>query len=67
MAATIRVFFLAKTLEAIGSSTSLFALYVGITQPHGMGREFEIHRGRHSGFHGRRCNRALVWRANDYD
>jgi hypothetical protein len=36
------VFFLAKVLEAIGCVDVLFGLYVGITDPHGMGREFEI-------------------------
>jgi hypothetical protein len=36
------VFFLAKTLEAIGCVDVLFGLYVGISEPHGMGREFEI-------------------------
>jgi hypothetical protein len=36
------VFFLAKVLEAIGCVDVLFGLYVGITEPHGMGREFEI-------------------------
>ena len=36
------MFFLAKVLEAIGCVDVLFGLYVGMTQPHGMGREFEI-------------------------
>jgi len=36
------VFFLAKVLEAIGCVDVLFALYVGVTEPRGMGREFEI-------------------------
>ena len=36
------MFFLAKTLEAIGCVDVLFALYVGITQPHGMGHEYEF-------------------------
>ena len=36
------MFFLAKTLEAIGCVDVLFGLYAGITEVHGMGREFEI-------------------------
>jgi hypothetical protein len=36
------VFFLAKTLEAIGCVDVLFGLYAGVSEPHGMGREFEI-------------------------
>ena len=36
------MFFLAKVLEAVGCVDVLFALYVGMTQPHGMGREFQI-------------------------
>ena len=36
------MFFLAKVLEAIGCVDVLFALYVGVTEPRGMGREFEI-------------------------
>ena len=36
------MFFLAKVFEAIGCVDVLFALYVGVTEPHGMGREFEI-------------------------
>jgi len=36
------VFFLAKVLEAIGCVDVLFALWIGISEPHGMGREFEI-------------------------
>ncbi|HLI81317.1 MAG TPA: hypothetical protein VKV03_15120 [Candidatus Binataceae bacterium] len=36
------MFFLAKTLEAIGCVDVLFALWVGISEPHGMGREFEM-------------------------
>jgi hypothetical protein len=36
------VFILAKALEAIGCVDVLFGLYIGITQEHGMGREFEI-------------------------
>jgi len=36
------VFIFAKVLQAIGLADVGFALWVGITQPHGMGREFEI-------------------------
>lgn len=36
------MFFLAKVLEAIGCVDVLFGLYVGMTQPQGMGKEFEI-------------------------
>jgi hypothetical protein len=36
------VFILAKVLEAIGCVDVLFALYIGMTQPQGMGREFQI-------------------------
>jgi len=36
------LFLLGKVLEALGCADVLFALYVGITQPHGMGREFEL-------------------------
>ena len=36
------MFFLAKVLEAIGCVDVLFALWIGISEPHGMGREFEI-------------------------
>lgn len=36
------MFILAKVLEAIGCVDVLFALYIGMTQPHGMGREFQI-------------------------
>ncbi len=36
------MFFLAKVLEAIGCVDVLFGLYVGMTQAHGMGKEFEI-------------------------
>ena len=31
-----------KVLEALGCADVGFGLYVGITQPHGMGSEFEI-------------------------
>lgn len=37
-----RVFILGKVLEALGCADVGFALYVGITQPHGMGTEFEL-------------------------
>ena len=36
------MFILAKVLEAIGCVDVLFALYFGMTQPNGMGREFQI-------------------------
>ncbi len=36
------MFILAKVLEAIGCVDVLFGLYIGMTQPHGMGREFQI-------------------------
>jgi hypothetical protein len=36
------MFFLAKVLAAIGCVDVLFGLYVGMSDPHGMGREFEI-------------------------
>ncbi len=36
------MFFLAKVLEAIGCVDVLFGLYIGMTQEHGMGKEFEI-------------------------
>ena len=36
------MFFLAKTLEAIGCVDVLFGLYAGISDAHGMGREFEM-------------------------
>ncbi len=41
MAAT-SVFILAKVLQALGIADVGFALYVGITQPHGMGKEYEF-------------------------
>jgi hypothetical protein len=36
------VFFLAKVLEALGCADVGFALYVGTTQPNGVGKEFEL-------------------------
>jgi len=36
------VFFLGKVLEALGCADVGFALYVGITRPNGMGKEFEL-------------------------
>ncbi len=36
------MFILGKVLQALGCADVGFALYVGITQPHGMGREFEL-------------------------
>jgi len=36
------LFYLAKVLEAIGCVDVLFGLYIGMTQPNGMGREFQI-------------------------
>jgi hypothetical protein len=36
------VFILGKVLQALGCADVGFALWVGITQPHGMGSEFEI-------------------------
>jgi hypothetical protein len=36
------VFFLGKVLEALGCADVGFALYVGMTQVHGMGKEFEL-------------------------
>ncbi|HEY6394197.1 MAG TPA: hypothetical protein VIX12_02195 [Candidatus Binataceae bacterium] len=36
------MYILGKILQALGCADVGFALYVGITQPHGMGREFEI-------------------------
>ena len=41
MAAT-PVFILAKVLQALGLADVGFALYVGITQPHGMGTEYKF-------------------------
>jgi hypothetical protein len=36
------VYILGKVLEALGCADVGFALYVGITQPRGMGIEFEM-------------------------
>lgn len=36
------MYILAKVLEALGCADVGFALYVGITQPHGMGNEFKL-------------------------
>jgi hypothetical protein len=36
------VFLLGKILEALGCADVGFALYVGLTQEHGMGKEFEL-------------------------
>ena len=36
------MFLLGKVLEALGCADVGFALYVGITQPNGMGKEFEL-------------------------
>ena len=36
------MFIFAKVLQAIGIADVGFALWIGIMQPHGMGREFEI-------------------------
>lgn len=36
------MFLLAKVLEALGCADVGFALYVGMTQPNGMGREFQL-------------------------
>jgi hypothetical protein len=36
------VFILAKVLQALGLADVGFALYVGITQPHGMGNEYKF-------------------------
>ena len=41
MAAT-PVFILAKVLQALGIADVGFALYVGISQPQGMGKEYEF-------------------------
>ena len=37
-----RVFFFGKILEALGCADVGFALYVGLTQEHGMGKELEL-------------------------
>jgi hypothetical protein len=36
------VFLLGKILEALGCADVGFALFVGLTQEHGMGKEFEL-------------------------
>jgi hypothetical protein len=36
------VYILGKVLEALGIADVGFALYVGMTQPHGMGNEFKL-------------------------
>ena len=36
------MFILAKVLQALGLADVGFALYVGITQPHGMGDEYKF-------------------------
>ena len=36
------MYILGKVLEALGCADVGFALYVGITQPHGMGDEFKL-------------------------
>ena len=36
------MFILGKVLQALGCADVGFALYFGLTQPHGMGSEFEI-------------------------
>jgi hypothetical protein len=36
------VFLLGKVLEALGCADVGFALYVGLTQPRGMGKEFQL-------------------------
>ena len=36
------MYILGKVLEALGCADVGFALYVGITQPHGMGSEFKL-------------------------
>jgi len=36
------LYILGKVLEALGCADVGFALYVGITQPHGMGDEFKL-------------------------
>jgi hypothetical protein len=36
------VFILGKLLEALGCAEVGFALYVGMTQPNGMGKEVEL-------------------------
>ncbi len=36
------MFILAKVLQALGIADVGFALYVGMTQPHGMGTEYKF-------------------------
>jgi len=36
------VYLLGKVLEALGCADVGFALFVGITQPHGMGNEYKL-------------------------
>ena len=36
------MFILAKVLQALGLADVGFALYTGITQPHGMGNEYKF-------------------------
>ena len=36
------MYVLGKVLEALGCADVGFALFVGITQPHGMGSEFKL-------------------------
>ncbi len=36
------MFFLGKALEALGCADVGFALWVGMTQPHGMEREYQL-------------------------
>ena len=36
------MYILGKVLEALGCADVGFALFVGITQPHGMGNEFKL-------------------------
>lgn len=36
------MFILGKVLQALGCADVGFALYIGITQPHGMGNEYKF-------------------------
>ncbi len=36
------MFFLGKVLEAVGCADVGFALYVGVSQPQGMGKEYQL-------------------------
>ena len=36
------MYILGKVLEALGCADVAFALYLGVTQPHGMGEEFKL-------------------------